>query len=91
MAFEAQVLAVVFGMAALAKGLIDALVAPVFEKYQLDTFWIMYIAWLVSGALVWFTGVNLFAEYIPTPVVGLILTAIVGGVGANVLHDISDK
>lgn len=91
MAFEAQVLAVVFGMAALAKGLIDALVAPLFEKFQLDKFWLMYAAWIVSGVFVWFTGMNLFSAYIPSPAVGLIMTAIVAGVGANVLHDVTDK
>lgn len=91
MQFPAETLGVVIGMMILANRLVDALILPLFEKYELDKFWLMYLAWVASGVLVWFTGVNLFAEYIPTPMIGLILTAIVAGGGANMLHDLTDK
>jgi len=40
---------------------------------------------------VWLTGVNLFVAYIPNALVGKILTAVVAGGGANLLHDLTDK
>ena len=89
--FPVETLGVVVGMMILANRLVDALIVPLFEKYTLDKFWLMYLAWVVSGVLVWFTGLNLFVGYIPTPMVGLILTAIVAGGGANMLHDLTDK
>jgi hypothetical protein len=49
----------------------------------------MYIAWAVSGVLVALSGVNLFAEIMPSAIVGQVLTAVVAGGGANLLHDIS--
>ncbi len=39
---------------------------------------------------VWFTGVNLFASFIPNALIGQILTAIVAGGGSNLLHDLTD-
>lgn len=64
---------------------------PIFEKYQLDNFWLAYIAWVLSGILVALTGLNLFAEYIPSVLAGQIITAVVAGGGANLLHDLTDK
>lgn len=90
MEFSIPVLSIVTGFMVLANRLVDALVTPIFEKYGLDRFWLKYIAWLVSGVLVFLTGVNLFAELMPNPVVGQILTAIVSGGGANLLHDLTD-
>jgi len=39
---------------------------------------------------VWFTGLNLFAPFIPNALIGQILTAVVAGGGANMLHDLTD-
>lgn len=91
MEFDVVTLGVVIGMMVLANRLIAALVTPLFEKYGWDKFWLMYPAWIVSGLFVWLTGVNLFAALIPSELVGKILTAVVAGGGANLLHDITDK
>jgi len=51
----------------------------------------MYASWVLSGILVWLAGVNLFAAFIPGELIGKILTAVVAGGGANLLHDLTDK
>jgi len=91
MEFDITVLGIVIGMMVLANRLVAMLVTPLFDKYGWDKFWLMYPAWILSGVLVWLTGVNLFAAYIPNALVGQILTAIVAGGGANLLHDLTDK
>jgi Na+/melibiose symporter-like transporter len=91
MEFDVAVLGIVIGMMILANRLVAALITPIFDKYKLDHFGLMYIAWIISGALVWLTGANLFAPYIPNALIGQILTAIVAGGGSNLLHDLTDK
>ena len=82
-------LAIAFFMALITERLVAAVVAPVKVKYpDLDLWWLIYAAWVVGGALVWLTGTNLFAQYFPDPLVGRILTAVVAGGGANLLHDV---
>lgn len=71
--------------------LVDGLVTPFFDKYNGDKFWLKYIAWVVGGALVFATGIDLFAGFFAYPVIGQVLTAIVAGGGANLLHDLFDK
>lgn len=90
MVFDIQVLGIVIGFMVLANRLVAALIRPLFDKYSLDTFWLMFVAWAVSGVLVWLSGANLFATYFATPLVGQILTAIVAGGGSNLLHDLTD-
>ena len=90
MEFDVTTLGVVIGMMVLANRLVAALVTPLFEKYSLDKFWLMYPSWILSGVFVWFTGLNLFAPFIPNALIGQILTAVVAGGGANMLHDLTD-
>jgi len=91
MEFDITVLGIVIGMMVLANRLVAALVTPLFDKYDWDKFWLMYPAWILAGVLVWLTGVNLFAAYIPNELIGKVLTAIVAGGGSNLLHDLTDK
>lgn len=91
MAFDIQTLGIVIGFTVLANRLVAALVTPIFEKYKLDKFWLMFVSWAICGLLVWFSGVNLFGGYFATPLIGQILTAVVSGGGSNLLYDITDK
>lgn len=91
MEFDATILGIVIGMMVLANRLVAALVTPIFEKYDWDKFWLMYPSWILSGVFVWLTTVNLFAGVIPNQLIGQILTAIVAGGGANLLHNLTDK
>ncbi len=91
MDFDVNLLGIVIGMMVLANRLVAMLVTPLFGKYGWDKFWLAYPAWILAGVFVWFTGVNLFATFIPNQLIGQILTAIVAGGGSNLLHDLTDK
>lgn len=90
MEFEPAVLAIVIGFMVLANRLVAMLITPIFDKYQVDKFWLMYVAWVISGVLVFLAGVNLFEAFIPNALIGKILTSVVAGGGANLLHDLTD-
>ena len=91
MDFDVVTLGIVIGMMVLANRLVAALITPIFDKYGWDKFWLMFVSWALSGVFVWLTGVNLFVAYIPNALVGKVLTAVVAGGGANLLHDLTDK
>jgi hypothetical protein len=78
-------------MATVAERLTAGLITPVFTKFKLDTFYLLYAGWAVGGLLVWFTKANVFADYVPDPLTGQVLTAVVAGGGGNLLHDLFDK
>ena len=84
----AELLAIATFMALVANRLIQALVVPLFEKFQWDKFFLQYISWAVGSGLVALSGVNLFATYVPNANVGLVLTAVVCGGGANLIADL---
>ena len=90
MDFDVVTLGIVIGMMVLANRLVAALITPIFDKYGWDKFWLMFVAWALAGVFVWLANVNLFAAYIPAELVGKILTAVVAGGGANLLHDLTD-
>jgi hypothetical protein len=75
-------------LATVANRLTEALVVPVFDRMKWDHFWLLYISWVVAAIVVAFSGVNLFADYVPNPLIGQILTAIVAGGGANFIADL---
>ena len=91
MSFDPSVLAMLLGISVLANAIIEALITPIFEKYNLDKFWLMYIAWVVAGVLTFLGGINLFEAVFASPMVGLVLTAIIAGRASNILHDLTDK
>lgn len=76
-----------------ANRLVEGLVTPIFDKFKLEKFWLMYIAWAVGGVLVVVSGVNLFADIpgVTMPsVLGLILSGLVAGGGSNFLNELFD-
>lgn len=91
MNFEADILAQVLAFMVLSNRLVEMLAKPIFEKYSLDTFWLMYVSWGVAGVIVALAQFNLFVGVFPNEIVGLVLTAIVAGGGANLLHDLTDN
>ena len=91
MEFAPEILSIVIGFMILSNRLIEALIIPIFEKYELDKFWLMYLAWIVSGVLVFLADANLFTDIIPDPMIGKVLTSITAGGGANLLHDLVDQ
>lgn len=91
MIFDPELLAIILGFAVLSNRLIAVLITPIFDRYGWDKFPLMYIAWVVAGVLVFASGINLFANFIPNAIIGQLLTAVVAGGGGNILHDISDQ
>lgn len=88
-----SMVSIISGIAILTNRFVTALVTPLFDKYEWKRLYIMYIAWALSGLIVWLTGVNLFETLFEEKYVmaGKILTAIIAGGGANLLHDLTDK
>ena len=84
--------AIVGFLATVAEAIVEGFVAPIFDRYEKLTphkFWLFYVAWAVSGVLVFLSGVNLFEQFIPAyGTVGQVLTAIIAGRGSNFLHDL---
>jgi hypothetical protein len=76
----------------LVERVVAAFITPVFDKFKWDKFILIYIAWLLGALLVFGANINLLEKLIPTlpPIVGQILSAIVAGGGANLLHDVFD-
>jgi len=71
---------------------VDYIVKPIKEKFpNLDTWWMVYVSLFTGGVLVWFSGVNLFVSYLPDPLVGRVLTAIVAGGGSNLLYRVFNR
>jgi len=81
-----------------ANRIVSGLIVPLFDKKEWDKFYIMYIAWLISGVLAGLGEINLFSTIfperiwgiLPGRVVGIVLTAIVAGGGANLIDDLVD-
>ncbi len=71
------------------KLIIDYLAAPVKQRWPKANFWwLLYLALLTGGLLAWYAGVNLFVEMIPSPLLGRILTSVLVGGGASLIHDV---
>lgn len=91
MQFDPAQLALLFGIATIANGIIEAIVKPLFEKFELDNFWLMYAAWFVAGVLSFLANLNIFGGVFASAIVGQVLTAVIAGRASNILHDLSDQ
>lgn len=89
--FDEALILAIGGLAVLVNRFVEGFITPIFDKFGLDKFAIMYIAWVLAGLLVFATGMNLFEELIQNQIIGQIVTAVVSGGGANLLHDLFDK
>lgn len=78
-------------LALVANRLVEALIVPIFTRFSLDRFWLLYVGWVMAGLLVAASEVNLFADYIPSPLVGQLLTVVVCGGGGNLISDLFGK
>jgi len=76
-------------LAVVVKAILDYVAEPLRTKFPtLDLWWFNYVA-LVFGALVsWLADLNLFVDFVATPWLGKLLTAILVGGGAKLLNDV---
>ena len=68
--------------------IINAVVRPLWDRFQLDTFWLLYVALGIGGALGWFTGINALPVFGVEPLVGRILTCLVIGLGPSFIYEL---
>jgi hypothetical protein len=89
----AVALAVVGALAAIGEALTEFFIAPMWDRYELDRFWLTYVGALIAFALVLISGQNLLGEYLPANLtfVGRLLTAALAGRGSNWIHDFFSK
>jgi uncharacterized BrkB/YihY/UPF0761 family membrane protein len=75
------------------KAIIDAIFTPVKLKFpNLDTWWIIYVAWVTGGVISYLCQIDVFSSLVQTmpPVLGLILTAVLVGGGSNLVDKFSN-
>jgi hypothetical protein len=82
-----QPLEIVSILSVLTERLTETVFTPIFERANLDKFWLKYIAWIIAGLLIYLSGANAFPEMFTNPVIGQIVTAVAGGGTANLIHD----
>ena len=70
--------------------LVEAVIEPIWTRYLLDRFWLLYIALAIGAPLGWFTGINALPVFGVAPVVGRVLTCLVIGLGPSFIHDLTD-
>lgn len=85
---SAELLTLAIFLSTVTNRVVEGLVKPIFVKFNLDKFWLLYVAWLVGGVIVFLSGINLFDGIFGSQLVGQILTAIIAGGGANMLSDL---
>lgn len=93
---EGETLLVVGFMVMVAERLVEALkpvimpgLAWLEQWARVPPAWaLMVCSWLIASVVVWLTGANLFVGYVPNPLAGQVLTAVVAGGGSNLLNDI---
>jgi hypothetical protein len=93
---SAQVIVQAAFLIIVANRLVEGLMRPLFQRFTWDAFWLMYVSWAVGGVLVALGEVNLFQTVLPQRiwgvlpgrVVGIVLSAIVAGGGANLVNDL---
>jgi hypothetical protein len=71
--------------------LVEAVIAPLFDKFKWDRFWLLYIAWAVGGGLAWATGLNALPVFAESAVVGRVLTCMLVGLGSSFIYDLVDN
>lgn len=84
-------LLIVVMLASVAEAIVEFTAGRLWDKFNLDKFYLPYISGAVAFALVFVSGQNLLVDYLPaTPamiILGRVLTSILAARGANWVHD----
>ncbi len=87
---DIEVLGVAIAAAWVLMKIIEAIISPLWERFELDRFWLLYVGLVIGGALGWFTGLNAFPVFVEAPLIGRVLTALVIGLGPSFIWDLLD-
>jgi hypothetical protein len=89
---NAQAVAVVVFLALVNNRLIEYFLVPLFEHYRADKKWLLYVAAVTGFALGMLATADPFAPgMFIHPMVSKVVTALLIGGGANLIHDVMDK
>lgn len=81
-------LIIVSGLATVVKTIVDTLISPIKQRYpQADLWWFVYIGIVVGLMVGWFSGANIFTDWIADDTAGRILTGIFIGGGSKLIND----
>ena len=61
--------------------LVEAIIKPLWLRFKLDAFWLLYVALAIGAALGWFTEINALPVFGKFPVIGRGLTCLLIGLG----------
>jgi len=87
-----EALSVALFLAIANKAIVDYLVEPVKKKFpDVDYWFLVYVALVTGGFVGWISQANVFAAYIPDVLAGRVLTSILVGGGASLIHNVFDK
>jgi hypothetical protein len=89
--FNVELIIAIGALMVLTNRFVEGFITPLFDKFGWNKFWLIYVAWILSGAFVFASGMNVFSEMIPNQLLGQIITALLGGGGANIFHDLTDR
>lgn len=77
------------GLATVVKAIVDLIKSPIKQRYpEYDLWWFVYVGVLVGVLVGWFSGVNIFADWVQDLITGRILTGVLIGGGSSLIHDI---
>jgi hypothetical protein len=89
--FNPDALKVAVFLSVLNNRLVAMFATPLFERFNIDKRWLMYVAGVTGMLLSLAAQVNFFATgFFTNPLIGIILSGIVLGGGASLLHDVTD-
>lgn len=86
--FDLAAIPVALLLSILVNRLVAYFFTPVFVRMKWDRELLMYVAAVLGFALAWFAQINLLPAIFPNPLVGQIVSAVIVGGGANLIHDI---
>lgn len=83
-------LATALVLAFVSEKLVEAIITPIWVKFGLDRFYLLYVGLVVGTGLGLCTGLDAF-PFFDVPLVGQALTSLVIGCGSTFLWDLVDK
>jgi hypothetical protein len=71
--------------------IVEYLATPFKKKFtEVDFWWLLFVALGTGSVIGWFANIDLFSDLIPTmePLAGKILTSVLIGGGASLIHNV---
>ncbi len=89
--FDAAALTIALFLATINYKIVDYFVTPLFDQFGWPKKFMMYVSGVTGLLIALAANVNLFTGMFQSPIIGVILTGLLTGAGANIIHDVTDK